>query len=38
MANRSLGTLTVDLVAKIGGFQQGMDQAARIADAKMRSL
>ncbi|MBD1590202.1 phage tail tape measure protein [Pseudomonas typographi] len=29
MASRSLGTLTLDLVAKIGGFQQGMDQAAR---------
>lgn len=29
MASRSLGTLTLDLVAKIGGFQQGMDQASR---------
>lgn len=29
MASRSLGTLTLDLVAKIGGFQQSMDQASR---------
>lgn len=29
MATRSLGTLTLDLVAKIGGFERGMDQAAR---------
>ena len=29
MASRSLGTLTLDLIAKIGGFQQGMDQASR---------
>lgn len=29
MASRSLGTLTLDLVAKIGGFQQNMDQASR---------
>lgn len=31
MATRSLGTLTLDLIAKIGGFQQAMDRAARIA-------
>lgn len=29
MASRSLGTLTLDLIAKIGGFQQGMNQAAQ---------
>jgi lambda family phage tail tape measure protein len=29
MANRSLGTLTIDLIAKTGGFVQGMDQAER---------
>lgn len=29
MASRSLGTLTLDLIARIGGFQQGMDQASR---------
>lgn len=31
MATRSLGTLTLDLVAKIGGFEQGMDKAGRAA-------
>ncbi|MFL1404177.1 hypothetical protein ACJO2E_02385 [Marinobacter sp. M1N3S26] len=29
MASKSLGTLTLDLVAKVGGFTQGMDQASR---------
>lgn len=29
MASRSLGVLTLDLIARIGGFQQGMDQASR---------
>lgn len=29
MASRSLGTLTLDLVAKTGGFVQGMDKAER---------
>lgn len=29
MAARSLGTLTLDLVAKIGGFERGMDAAER---------
>jgi hypothetical protein len=38
MATRSLGVLTLDLVAKIGGFTQGMDQASRIADKRMRSI
>lgn len=38
MASRSLGTLTVDLIAKIGGFTQGMTQAERIADRKGREI
>lgn len=38
MASRNLGTLTLDLVAKIGGFEKGMDQAARIADKRMREI
>jgi len=38
MASRSLGTLTLDLIAKIGGFRTGMDQAARIADTRTRSI
>ena len=31
MSTRSLGTLTLDLIAKIGGFEAGMDKAARKA-------
>jgi hypothetical protein len=31
MARRSLGTLTIDLIAKIGGFESGMDKASRKA-------
>lgn len=29
MAGKSLGTLTIDLIAKVGGFVQGMDKAER---------
>src|SRR5690606_14245520 len=38
MASRSLGTLTIDLVAKTGMFEQGMDRAARSADKRMRDM
>lgn len=38
MATRSLGTLTLDLIAKIGGFTAGMDQASRVADKRMREI
>jgi lambda family phage tail tape measure protein len=38
MASRSLGTLTVDLIAKIGGFVQGMSEAERAADKKTREI
>jgi hypothetical protein len=38
MASRSLGVLTLDLIAKIGGFQQGMDQGARIAESRSRAI
>jgi hypothetical protein len=38
MATRSLGTLTLDLVARIGGFQQGMDRAARAAARAARRM
>jgi len=31
MATRSLGQLTIDLIAKTFGFEQGMDKAARKA-------
>ena len=36
--SRSLGTLTLDLIAKIGGFESGMDRAARTADRKGREI
>lgn len=32
MASRSLGSLTADLILKMGGFKQGMDAAARETD------
>lgn len=34
----SLGTLTLDLVAKIGGFEKGMDQAARISEKRLKQI
>lgn len=38
MASRALGTLTLDLVAKIGGFTQSMDRAAQVVDSRMKSI
>lgn len=38
MASRSLGTLTYDLIAKIGGFVAGMTEAERVADRKTREM
>lgn len=39
MANsRSLGVLTVDLIAKTGGFVTGMDKAARTAKSSMDNV
>lgn len=38
MASRSLGTLTVDLVAKVGGFQTGMTKAEREADKRAAAI
>lgn len=38
MASRSLGTLTINLIAKVGGFREGMTQAERIADKKSRQI
>lgn len=38
MASKSLGTLTVDLVAKIAGFEQGLDRAGRTMDKRMREI
>ncbi|GFM73731.1 phage tail tape measure protein [Pseudomonas cichorii] len=38
MASRSLGALTLDLIARIGGFQQSMDQAAGSARRSMSQV
>lgn len=38
MARRSLGTLTVDLVARTGGFVQGMDKGSREAEKFRRKV
>lgn len=38
MSTRSLGSLTLDLIARVGGFKSGMDQAARIADNRSRDI
>lgn len=38
MASRSLGSLTVDVLARIGGFKQGMDQAERLAKTSSKSI
>lgn len=38
MASRSLGQLTIDLVAKIGGFTAPLDQAEREADKRLKKI
>lgn len=38
MASRSLGTLTLDLIANIGGFRQGLSQAEREADRRSKQI
>ncbi|HEY8341767.1 MAG TPA: hypothetical protein VIK75_02000, partial [Calditerricola sp.] len=38
MATRSLGQLTIDIIAKIAGFEQGLDRAARTADKRMKQI
>ncbi len=38
MATRSLGQLTIDLIAKIAGFEQGLERAARVADKRMKQI
>ena len=37
MATRSLGTLTIDLIAKVGGFVSGMSQSERAVDKWRRN-
>lgn len=38
MASRSLGSLTVDLLLKTGGFQAGMDRSARDAEKTLKRI
>lgn len=38
MAARSLGTLTLDLIARIGGFEQGMDKAGRVSQKRLNEI
>lgn len=38
MASRSLGSLSVDLVLKLGGFTQGMDKAARESEKSLNRI
>lgn len=38
MATRSLGALTIDLIARIGGFTAGMTEAERAADKSTREI
>lgn len=37
-SSRSLGTLTLDLIAKIGGFTDAMDKASRSADKNLSDI
>lgn len=38
MASKSLGTLTIDLIAKVGGFVSGMDRAERASEDWRRKV
>lgn len=38
MSTRSLGSLTLDLIAKVGRFDEGMSQAQRIAQRRSREI
>lgn len=38
MANRSLGSLTIDLIARTFGFEQGMDKAGRSFDKRVKEI
>lgn len=38
MASRSLGTLTLDLVAKIGGYTAGLDKAEKEAQKRAKAI
>ncbi|WP_444939928.1 hypothetical protein ACJJI3_12480 [Microbulbifer sp. ZKSA004] len=38
MANKNLGTLTLDLIAKVGGFEKGLDKAGKKSDQWRRQV
>src|SRR5690625_2444251 len=38
MASRSLGVLTLDLIARTGGFESGMDRAGRVTQRTTRQM
>jgi len=38
MASRNLGTLTMDLIARIGGFEAGLDNAERAAKKRAKAI
>ncbi|MCK9563090.1 MAG: hypothetical protein M0R02_10285, partial [Bacteroidales bacterium] len=38
MASKSLGQLTIDLIAKVGGFVEGMDKAERAANKRAKDI
>lgn len=38
MATRSLGTLTLDLIARIGGFEAGLSKAERLSDKEFKKI
>lgn len=38
MASRNLGSLTIDLIARTFGFEQGMDKAARTASKRSKEI
>ncbi|KMV69295.1 hypothetical protein AI29_05215 [bacteria symbiont BFo2 of Frankliniella occidentalis] len=38
MAGKSLGTLTIDLIAEVGGFVRGMDKAERAAEQWQKKI
>lgn len=38
MASRSLGSLTLDMILKLGGYEAGLDKAARISEKRMKQI
>ncbi|WP_445360524.1 hypothetical protein ACJJIL_19040 [Microbulbifer sp. EKSA005] len=38
MSNKNLGTLTLDLIAKVGGFEKGLDKAGKKSDQWRRQV